>query len=546
MASSDSSASDPQSFHLETTMPLRESKANLGPFRATQIWNDMTSHMKSKVELKRRRCKMRYYDNCFTGTDAVDVVLHYLLSDKETFSTDLSREKAVKVCQLLMSKKVFEPASSRHHDSSKHSFEDSGGKLYCFPVDSSNVENEPPADDSDDDSLCDESDLPHCSNSKQCSFPLEGLSDVRLCDREADCGSVMSTSRTSFNCSLGSLRSLSGLDYSQQIANISKSVIEETWREVALAQLTTLIELTFLDGVLAPDKPNKRQQQHHNLIISNIVAKNWHLPITDSLMNLNEVGLEGMMEEEGVIQTAIACIECIPKGSSLLSEHEFHCGDSNAKRQAFEILRKHYSQLSDTILPGRFFDLHMAILNQILQHGDGHAVEALRLDMVLLPVAVKEELHRLLKFMTAVSLDNTLVLDPSDSNEVMVLRAFSDAVFRHKLLAPNLGSVLVQFMMQNMPEMFTIPRSLREKVSLKLYQIKTGQNVPDFDTAFCDRVSREEYNRQARDCTQEALIAMMNNVLDDTKVTLREKKNKLKQFQKCYPTLYEENFAGML
>ena len=63
---------------------------------------------------------------------------------------------------------------------------------------------------------------------------------------------------------------------------------------------------------------------------------------------------------------------------------------------------------------------------------------------------------------------------------MVVLRAFSDAVFRHKLLAPNLGSILVQFMMQNMAKMFTVPRSLREKVSVKLYQIKTGQNVPDF------------------------------------------------------------------
>ena len=57
----------------------------------------MIHHMKTKVELKRRRHKMRYYNDCFTGTDAVDVILHYLLSDRDTFSSDLSREKAVKV-----------------------------------------------------------------------------------------------------------------------------------------------------------------------------------------------------------------------------------------------------------------------------------------------------------------------------------------------------------------------------------------------------------------------------------------------------------------
>ena len=71
--------------------------------------------------------------------------------------------------------------------------------------------------------------------------------------------------------------------------------------------------------------------------------------------------------------------------------------------------------MSDTILPGRFFDLHMAILNLILQQHNRQAVEALRLDFVLLPLAVKEEIHRLLKFMTAVSLDTSLVLDPNVS-----------------------------------------------------------------------------------------------------------------------------------
>nr|KAG5711121.1 hypothetical protein BaRGS_004765 [Batillaria attramentaria] len=214
------------------------------------------------------------------------------------------------------------------------------------------------------------------------------------------------------------------------------SVIEETWREVALAQLTTLIDLTFLDGVLAQDKPSKRQQQHHNLIISNIVAKNWHLPVTQSLFNLDTVGLGE--EEDSVIQKAIACMECLPKGR--------HCP------------------------PGRFFDLHMAILNLILQRHNRQALEALRLDMVLLPLPV----------------------------------------------------------------------------SIKLYHMKTGQNLPDIDTTFCDRVSREEYQRQARDCTQDALISLMNNVLDDTKVPLKEKKHRLKQFQKCYPTLYEEHFSGMV
>lgn len=68
----------------------------VGPFRATQIWNEVIGHLKDNVELKKRRYMLKNYEGCFTGTDAVDVVLHYLLKDQDTFS-NLSREKAVKV-----------------------------------------------------------------------------------------------------------------------------------------------------------------------------------------------------------------------------------------------------------------------------------------------------------------------------------------------------------------------------------------------------------------------------------------------------------------
>lgn len=78
-----------------------------GPFRATQIWNEIIDHLKARVELKRRRMKMKTYENCFTGQDAVDVVLTYLLSERNTFSSDLSREKAIKVCLCTMFKIIW-------------------------------------------------------------------------------------------------------------------------------------------------------------------------------------------------------------------------------------------------------------------------------------------------------------------------------------------------------------------------------------------------------------------------------------------------------
>lgn len=66
------------------------------------------------------------------------------------------------------------------------------------------------------------------------------------------------------------------------------------------------------------------------------------------------------------------------------------------------------------------------------------------------------------------------------------------------------------------------------------------------DNTFCRQVSVDEYDKQAEECTQNALVSLMNNILDDTKLSLKDKKQRLKQFQKYHPALYSRHFSGML
>ena len=78
------------------------------------------------------------------------------------------------------------------------------------------------------------------------------------------------------------------------------------------------------------------------------------------------------------------------------------------------------------------------------------------------------------------------------SNEMAVLVLLSDCVFHHKLLAPNIAQKLVQFMMNNVDRVFTIPRTVREKVAIRLYQLKTGKPLlacgKHFDFSWSDNV----------------------------------------------------------
>lgn len=61
------------------------------------------------------------------------------------------------------------------------------------------------------------------------------------------------------------------------------------------------------------------------------------------------------------------------------------------------------------------------------------------------------------------------------SNEVAILVLLTDHIFKHKLLASNVAQKLVQFMMNNVNNIFTVPKPIRKKVTVKLFQLKTGK-----------------------------------------------------------------------
>ncbi len=51
---------------------------------------------------------MRVYDDCFTGSEAIDW-LHKHLKKNPNFDGDVSREQAVKLLQKLVKARVIEP-----------------------------------------------------------------------------------------------------------------------------------------------------------------------------------------------------------------------------------------------------------------------------------------------------------------------------------------------------------------------------------------------------------------------------------------------------
>jgi hypothetical protein len=94
-------------------------------FKATAIWNDMVNHLRGNVVVKRRRWKMKSYDDCFQGSEAITVLHNYVKSHPEMRHT-VSRAQLRNLCQIFVQKRILESVEDE-----KGEFED-GSKLYRF------------------------------------------------------------------------------------------------------------------------------------------------------------------------------------------------------------------------------------------------------------------------------------------------------------------------------------------------------------------------------------------------------------------------------
>lgn len=104
-----------------------------GPFGATQLWNSIIHALQTQVEVRRCRRHLRVHASCFTGSDAVDAVLSYLMQNVVFCTSEVSRLKAARLCQALMEAKVFEPVGTKLFRRDKEvTFEDTSCSLYRF------------------------------------------------------------------------------------------------------------------------------------------------------------------------------------------------------------------------------------------------------------------------------------------------------------------------------------------------------------------------------------------------------------------------------
>ncbi|NXP36112.1 DEPD7 protein, partial [Leiothrix lutea] len=465
------------------------------PFQATQLWNSVIHALHNQVEIKRRRQHLKTYRNCFTGSNAVDVVLSHLMQSMYLSCNDISRLKGVRVCQALMDHKVFEPVGAKLYlfkNGKETEFEDTDTSLYRFV--NSSIDPLLPRKNKDNESLSPEQICKQTT--KRCSKVEELLRSMYV--HASLPPKIMVNEPTHL---------------------LSKGVIEDVWKQQTLLRLLQLIDVPLLEDILVSSVKTKSDSfGKEDMIISNTFLDR------EVMCSLN------FSELDRWLYAAIECLEYFPDQFLVMVSQQLPQSTNNPsslntyKKILFDVIIKYYSQKKDSLLATQDFDIHLGIIELIEKRKTDQALEALQLYLKLLAPNVSEELHRLLTFLAIASESEGYRLQKQFENRFVIIKTCSKFILQNRTLSKPQAELLTQFLMDNHSELFKTPLTLLELTSRRLESLLEGQD-PDINSGFtfCQRITTKEYEDQKQQ-TNQYLLALIQEMDNDPTVPSRQKK----------------------
>ncbi|NXE49906.1 DEPD7 protein, partial [Casuarius casuarius] len=465
------------------------------PFQATQLWNSIIHALQSQVEIKRRRLHLKTYKNCFTGSNAVDVVLSHLMQSMYLSCNDISRLKGVRVCQALMDHKVFEPVGAKLHlfkNEKEPEFEDTSSSLYKFV--NSNITPLLLKKNNDNESLSPE----QIYGQKTRHLKIEELLQ-------------------SINVH-PSLPPKIRVNEPTQL--ISKRVIDDVWKQHTLLRLLQLIDVPVLENILVSSVKRKTDcfGREEDLIISNTFLDR------GVMCSLN------LPELDKWLYAAIECLEYFPDQFIVMVSQQLPQSNNKPsnlnthKKILFDIIIKYYSQKKDSLLATQDLDIHAGIIELLEKGKTEQALEASQLYIRLLAPNIREELHRLLTFIAIASESEGYKLQKQFDNRSVIIKTCTKFILQNKTLSKSQAELLIQFLMDNHSDLFKTPLTLLELTSRRLESLLEGQDA-DINSGFtfCQRLTSKEYEDQKQQ-TNQYLLALVQEMDNNPTIPLKQKK----------------------
>ncbi|KAL0963004.1 hypothetical protein UPYG_G00348270 [Umbra pygmaea] len=523
-----------------------------GPFLATKLWCNIIQALQTQVEVRCRRRHLRVYDSCFTGSDAVDVVLSHLMQNVFFGSSEVSRLKAARLCQALMEARVFETVGTKLFRRDKESlFEDTGCSLYRFlDCDALPGSSRKARDDSGVTENMTSEDLMKQRKKGSRRNELRTISNplaVGSSDRRVE--KLLKT--------INLQPSLPKVTTKAPATFLSKTVVEEVWRQQTLLQLLQAVELPVLDCILAssaqgrepytqalPLWPPKAHQP--DLVISNICLER-ELPQSLHFPELDEW-----------LAAAADCLELFPDQLIVVvGEHLLQHGNTTQditgpetlarqKTLLYDTMTKYYgSQERAPLLTGHYLDIHMAILGLLNGGKVEDAVRASQLFLRLLEPAARDELRRLLVFMATAAHPDAYRLHKHTDNRAVVSRTFVKAIVQNKEICRTQSERLVLFLMDNHTQLFKTPMPLIEGVRRTLQSLQEGRDPDNLTTfTFCQQVSLQQYEDQREAATLNSLKELIREISLKGDLSVKERRRLIKEFQKHHPVAFLQHLSS--
>ncbi|CAL8322834.1 unnamed protein product [Lota lota] len=524
------------------TRSFRENIQNglSGPFRATHLWRNIIQALQAQVEVRSRRKHLRVHADCFTGSDAVDAVLSYLMQNVVFCASEVSRLKAARLCQALMEAKVFEPVGTKLFRRDKEmGFEDGSCSLYRF-LECKSLSSSVSKD-------CDSENVTpgelESKKKKKASWQNElrtisnplavGPSDRRV-ERLLRSINLQPSLPPSLDTKLPASSSF-----------LSKAVMEDLWKQQTLLQLLQIVELPMLDCILT--SPTRALSQacvaplgsgHQDLVISNTCLER----------ELHQMLLLPKLDDW--LLAAADCLELFPDqlivaaGEQLAEEGPG--APEGPKRLLFDIMAKHYGGQEKTpLLAGRYSDVHAAI-HGLLERGKAvEALKASQLCLRLLDTSGRDELRRLLAFMARAAGPEACRLHKQIANRIFVSRTFQKAIVQNSELTRAQCEALVLFLMDNHTRLFKTPSCLIEAVRKTLRDMQKGKDPDSIGTfTFCKQVTPQQYEDQREAATLQSLKRLLSDIVLSDRLPAKKRRQLVKEFQKHHPVVFLQHFSG--
>ncbi|KAM9817298.1 DEP domain-containing protein 7 [Neosynchiropus ocellatus] len=510
------------------------------PFRATFIWGSIISNLHTHVEVKRRRHNLKSYHDCFLGSEAVDVVLTHITLNRFFGDEAVPRYKAVRLCQALMESRVFEPVGVRcfAKDKKRATFEDSSCSLYRFlsPVTSSAslTGNKSPSTNTIESSY----DSPSISRSKSSYTPSHLRPEVPSYSPHPPVRSDKLLEDV-----LGNLNLTAAVTPQMKNLGLSQEVVDEVWHQLAVSRLLQLIELPLLEELLEGKDATRR--------LLKSVDSDPDLLYTSSYLDREVLKAFSEAQADEWMSGAVDCLEFLPDELVVeVSRGLAGCADDllRCKMLLYSVLAQHYGRADHPpLLSNHVFDIHSGISELLVNGKQEQALEALQLSLKLQDSRCREELRRLLRFMSVAGKSQEVKLHKEIENRMAVKRSFSSAIVYSRRLSKGKVDLMVLFMMDNHCDLFKIPVSLHKMVSDRIINIVKGQDTSTITGAsYCTRLSAKAYSENAQKNTKEELWSLLRTIHENPKLPAKEKKRLLGQFYKGHPEIFVQYFGSKL